>query len=176
DGPRRAIVEIESMHGELAVVALREDVETPDGAVALDAIVPAHPLVLPAHPHPPRIDVAEGELLDAAPALPAPPSSWCGPVPASDEEAILPPAPALAPLLGERERPRAEPPATTTVAEHRAPSHDARALLDAPRIELAAIAEHGRGPIAPSPDARALFGALAAEHARIRSEEHTSEL
>src|SRR5690606_6140995 len=74
---------------------------------------------------------------------------------------------ARAPRGGGRERPRAGPPAATTVAGHRAPSHDARALLDAPRIGLAAIAEHGRGPIAPSPDARALFGALAAEHARI---------
>ncbi|HEY8432479.1 MAG TPA: beta-ketoacyl synthase N-terminal-like domain-containing protein, partial [Sandaracinaceae bacterium] len=145
DGPRRARVEVESMDGEVAVVALREDVHTPDGAFALDAIVSAHPLVLAAHPPPPRLDVAEeGELLDPAPALPPPPPA-CGPVPASEEEAMLPPAPALPPVLGESEA-RA-PAAATAEASARASSRSVRAAVAAPSVEAAAFEAAAIAPI-----------------------------
>ncbi|MCZ7681770.1 MAG: hypothetical protein M5U28_24450 [Sandaracinaceae bacterium] len=74
EGPRAAVVEVEAMDGARATIALREDEETPDGALSLEAIVPKHALVLPAHPAPPSVTRAEdGALLDPAPALPPAP-------------------------------------------------------------------------------------------------------
>lgn len=72
-GGRQARVEVEALFGERAVVTLREDVRTPEGAVDLTSRAPRHPLVLPAHPPAPLFAPTGVDRLDAAPVLPPTP-------------------------------------------------------------------------------------------------------
>lgn len=187
--PRAAVVEVEAMDGARATIALREDEETPEGAPSLEAIVPKHALVLPAHPAPPRVARAVGgALLDPAPALPPASAAPCL-ARAAPADGIVELAPALPPVLA----PSGEvAPSTGRSSEHvltAGMGRSERALTAAGRSELAlapagvaGTSEHvltqagaaGRGDDvlagarAPaSPRSRALLEAVAAQHAQL---------